>query len=152
MATRFGNVKGIKFLEEPLGANRGGIALVSFDMVGGVAYTGGADTAQLGGGGFENGTATTLTLAQMIQNRRRDGRTVVLDAAMAGPAPGAQAAATNGPLVNVQTPAVSASNVTLNLFNAATGGAAVTTTTASWDRAATVMVQYTASFPAFNPE
>lgn len=158
MATKFANVKGIRFQESPLGDNRGGIALVTFDIVGGAVYTGGADTLQLGSvagsQAYENGvlSTTALTLAQMIQNRRRDGRTVVLDAAMAGPAPGAQAAATNGPLVNVQAAAIAAGNVTLNLFNAATGGAAVTTTTAAWDRPSTLMVQYTASFPAFNPE
>jgi hypothetical protein len=158
MATKFGNVKGIKFLEEPLGANRGGVALISFDIVGGAVYTGGTDTLQLGSASgsqaYENEvlSTTALTVATMLQNRRRDGRTVTLDGAMAGPAPGAQAAATNGPLINVQTPAISAGNITLNLFSAATGGSAITTTTATWDRAATVLVQYTAAYPSNNPE
>lgn len=157
MSTDFGNVKGIKFLEEPMGANRGGVALITFDIVGGGHYTTG-DTLQLGSSSasqaYENGnlSATALTLATMIQNRRRDGRTVVIDQAMGGPAPGAQAAATNGPLVYPQSVAVSGGNVTCTLFNAPTGGSQLTTTTAVWDRAATIVVQYTATYPSNIPE
>jgi hypothetical protein len=161
VATQYGNVKGIKFIEEPLGANRGGIALITFDIVGGAVYTGGTDTLQLGSlsanQAYENGVksvATALSVVTMLQNRRRDGRTVVLDAGMAGPAPGAQAAATNGPLINVQSVSVVAvaGCIQLNLFSLATGGSAITTTTAAWDRAATVVVQYTAVYPSNNPE
>jgi hypothetical protein len=158
LATKTGNVKGIKFVEEPLGANRAGMALISFDIVGGAVYTGGSDTLQLGSAStstaYENGVLSVpaLTVATMLQNRRRDGRTVTLTQAMGGPAPGAQAAATNGPLIAVQSAAISSGNVTCNLFSAPTGGSAITTTTAAWDRAATVMVQYTAAYPSNNPE
>ncbi len=158
MATKTGNVKGIKFVEEPLGANRAGMALISFDVVGGAVYTGGADTLQLGSAStstaYENGVLSVpaLTVATMLQNRRRDGRTVTLTQAMGGPAPGAQAAATNGPLIAAQTVAISAGNITMNLFSAPTAGSAITTTAAAWDRPCTVMVQYTASYPSNNPE
>jgi hypothetical protein len=40
------------------------------------------DTIQIGGGGNDRGQATTLTLQQIIQNERRDGRTVTIKAAM----------------------------------------------------------------------
>jgi hypothetical protein len=159
MATRFGNVKGIKFMEEPLGANRGGVALITFDIApGATIYTGGTDTLQLGSASgsqaYENGVLSVpvLTLATMLQNRRRDGRTVVLDAATIGPAPGAQSAALNGPLIYPQTVAISAGNATLNLFNLPTGGSAITTTSAQWDRASTIVVQYTATYPNNIPE
>lgn len=158
MATKFGNVKGIKFLEEPRGANRAGVCLISFDIVGGGVYVGGTDTLQLGSAvasqAYENGllSSSVLTVATMIQNRRRDGRTVTLTQAMGGPAPGSQAAATNGPLIFAQTVAISAGNLTLNLFNAPTAGLAITTTAAQWDYASTLVVQYTAAFPGNNPE
>lgn len=158
MASKYGNVKGIKWLEEPLGANRGGVALVTFDLIAQSGYVGGTDTLQLGSSSanqaYENGVlqTTALTLATMLQNRRRDGRTVTLTQAMGGVAPGAQAAATNGPLISAQTVAISAGNVTMNLFSAPTGGSAITTTTAAWDRPCTVSVQYTASYTGNNPE
>jgi hypothetical protein len=159
MATKFGNVKGIKFMEEALGLgqNRSGIALVTFDIVGGAVYTGGSDTLQLGSASgsqaYENGVLSTvaLTVATMLQNRRRDGRTVTLVQCMGGWC-GAQAAATNGPNIFAQTVAVSSGNLTLNLFNAATGGSAITTTTAAWDRAATLLVEFTATYTSNNPE
>jgi hypothetical protein len=145
MATKSANVKGIKFMEEPVGADKGGVAMVTYDLTGGTVYTGGADTLQLGGGGFENGVATIATLATMIQNRRRDGKTITVYAAAPGPVPGLQPAATNGPTLYAQTVASSAGNVTLNLFSAPTSGSAITTTAASWDRAASVVVYYTAT-------
>ena len=40
------------------------------------------DTIQIGGGGNDRGQATTATLATLIQNERRDGRTVTIKAAM----------------------------------------------------------------------
>ena len=145
MTARAANVKGIKFLEEPRGANRQGVALVSFDLVN-TPYTGGTDTVTLGG-------ATTATLATMLQNRRRDGRTVTITQVMGGPAPGRQLAATNGPDIYVQAATVSAGNLaSITLNSAATGGSAVTTTTAAWDAAATVLVSFAAVYPANNPE
>lgn len=158
MASKYGNVKGIKWLEEPLGANRGGVALVTFDLIAQSGYVGGTDTLQLGSSSanqaYENGVlqTTALTLATMLQNRRRDGRTVTLSQSMGSPAPGAQAAATNGPLIYAQSVAVSSGNITLNLFSAPVSGSAVTTTTASWDRPCTIAVEYTAVYTGNNPE
>ena len=143
MATKFANVKSVQILEEPLGSDHGGVARVTFDLLN-LAYTGGTDVVQLGGGGQEQAATSTATLVAMIQGRRRDGKTVVLLGALGGP-DGAQAAATNGPKICAQTPAVSGANVTLNLFNALTGGAAITTTVATWDRAASLYVTYTAT-------
>lgn len=145
MATRAGNIKGIKFLEEPLGSEKGGVALVTFDLVNTV-FTGGADTITLGGAGTDQGVATTLTLAQMIQNRRRDGKTVTITGvAAASVFPGSQTAATNGPSIFVQAAAQSGGNVTsMTLNTATTAGSAVTTTAAAWDRAAGIAVSYVA--------
>ena len=159
MATKFGNVKGIKFLEEPRGANRAGVCLITFDIVGGAVYTGGVDLLQLGSAGasqaYENGilSVAPLSVAQMIQNRRRDGRTVTLAQVMGGPAPGAQAAATNGPFIYAQAIAISgATLLQLNLFSAPIAGSAITTTTATWDYAASITVQYSAGYANASPE
>ncbi len=48
MTIRFANIKGLKFLEEPLGDDNGLLVLLTFDLRG-QAYTGGSDTIQLGG-------------------------------------------------------------------------------------------------------
>lgn len=146
MAVRTANVKGIKFIEEPLGSEKGGVALITFD-INGVAFTGGADTITLGGAGFDEGVATTLTLAQIMQNRRRDGKTVTLTGtSIASVFPGNQAAATNGPLLYVQACAISGGNlagITLNTVPG-TGGAACTCTATAWERAVGISVTYTA--------
>jgi len=153
MTVRAGNVKGIKFIEEPRGANRQGTALISFDLVN-TPYTGGSDTITLGGGGTENEVATTATVATMLQNRRRDGRTVTISQVMGGPAPGRQLAASlNGPDLYVQGAALSSGNITgITLNTAAIGGSAVTTVTSAWDAAATVLVSYSAVYPNNSPE
>ena len=151
MAAQTGNVKGIKFLESPRGDNKEGLALVTFDLLA-TAFTGGTDTITLGGGGTENGVSTSATLAAMIQNRRRDGRTVTLGQVMGGWA-GRQAAATNGPDFYVQSAAISSGNIaSAVLKSAATGGSNVTTTTAAWDIPATIIVSYVATYSGNNPE
>lgn len=143
MATRNANVKGIDFLYEPAGSALEGLAIVTFDL-GQTAYTGGSDTIQIGGGGTENGVTTTATLATMIQNRRRDGKTVTLYGVFAGP-PGRQAAATNGPLLYVQSAAVSTGNIaSIVLFSAITSGSAITTAAAYFDAAAAIFVLFQA--------
>lgn len=159
MAVKFGNVKSIKFIEEPLGEgnNRAGVAVVTFDLVASTVYTGGADTLQLGSASasqaYENGalSAAALPLSTMFQNRRRDGRTVTLLQAMGGWG-GAQASATNGPDVFAQSAAITAGNLSVNLFSAATAGSAITTTTSQWDRAASVLVLYKATYAGNTPE
>lgn len=144
MTTRSANVKGIDFLAEPLGSDKGGVAIVTFDLLS-TAYTGGSDTIQIGGGGYDGEVATTSTLATIMSNRRRDGKTVTLTGAGGTVAPGAQAAATNGPTIYAQAAAVSSGNIiSITLQNAATSGSNVTTTTAAWDRALQIAVTYTA--------
>lgn len=142
MATRAANLKGIKFLEESAGAEKGGVALVVFDLLN-VAFTGGSDTIQLGGGGFDRGVATTNTLAVMIQNQRRDGKTVTITGvAAASVVPALQA----GVLGYIQSAAASGGNITSMLLKtAASGGSDVTFTSASWDRTAAIAVTYTAA-------
>lgn len=142
MATKQANVKAIEIVEERRGSENGGLAAITFDLLG-LAYTGGTDTVQLGGGGQDESQTTALTLQQIMQNRRRDGKTVTIISAMGGTY-GSQAAATNGPKIFTQSVAVSSGNVTLNLFSALTGGSAITTTTASWDTPAEIFVLYTA--------
>ena len=154
MAIRQANIKGIKFLEEPRGSDKGGVALVTLDMINPAVAA--ADTINVGGsagtnGGTDGGTATTATLATLISNRRRDGKTVVITGvAAASVFPGIQAAATGaatGGLLYCQNAAQSGGNLTsIQLFTAPTGGSGVTTTAASaWDSAAGLAVTYTAT-------
>jgi len=142
MATKFANIKGIKFDEGHLGSERGGVAVITFDCL--VVYTGGTDTIQFGGGGNDEGVVTALSLAAIMQNRRRDGKTVTLYGATSGPIPGLQVGGTNTTEVDTQTVAVSGANVTANLFNAPTAGAACTTLASAWDRPCSIVVQYRA--------
>jgi N-acetylglucosamine-6-phosphate deacetylase len=143
MATRFANVMGVqaeRASQNPQGAV---LATVTYDLASQV-YTGGADTVQLGGGGFDNRTPTTSTLAALIQSHRRNGKTVALISAMPATDPGRQAAATtNGPALYPQAVAVSGANVTLNLFNAYTAGAAVTCAASPWDAVGQIEVLFT---------
>ncbi len=146
MTVRAANVKGIKFLEEPNGSEKGGVALITFDLINTV-YTASADTIKLGGGGTDDGVTSTDTLAVMMQKRRRDGKTVTITGVAAGPvAPMSQAAATNGPLGYVRLAALTSQNVdTINLFSVAlTGGSELTLTAAAWDQAAAIAVTYKA--------
>ena len=141
MAVRAANLKGCKFLENPVGEDKGGVALLTFDLVNTV-FTGGADTITIGGAGTDQGVVTALTLATLMQNRRRDGKVVTLTGvAGASVTPGLQA----GTLLYVQAAAVSAGNIiSMTLNTAATGGAGASSTAAAWDRAAAIAVTYTA--------
>ena len=141
MAVRAANIKGIKFLEEP--NQKGGVALITFDIAG-VAYTATADTVKLGAAGFDRGTATTNTLAVIIQNQRRDNKTVTLTGVCAGGVhPGRQAAATNGPELHVTLAQVTGANVDgIKLFGAASGGLENTCTATAWEGAAGIAVTY----------
>jgi hypothetical protein len=151
MTVRYANIKGVKFIEEPRGDNGGILTLVTFDLDN-QAYTGGTDTVSFGGGGYENEVATTLSLAVMLQNRRRDGRTVTIAQAMGGWY-GQQSAATNGPNIYVQSPTVSGGNITsVTLFNAATGGSAITCAASAWQSAGALILLITADYASNNPE
>lgn len=75
MATIYGAILGIKLLSESVEGGTGSVAEVTFELP---AYTASADNGQLGGGGYDRGAANTASLATMIQNQRRDGKTVTL--------------------------------------------------------------------------
>src|SRR5688572_29042838 len=75
MATKFANVLGINWLREGINGRGDAVALVTFGMP---AYTASADNGQLGGGGTLRGASTSDSLVTMLQNSRRDGKTVAL--------------------------------------------------------------------------
>ncbi len=86
MATENANIVGLMLLEEALIQNTESSTVYQEYAVSAVeittpAFTSG-DTIQVGGGGNDRGVATTSTLATLIQNERRDGRTVTIKAAM----------------------------------------------------------------------
>lgn len=143
MATRYANIKGVKFDDGHLGGDKGGTATIFFDG-NSVAFTGGSDTIVLGGAGWVDGVANTSTLAVILANYRRDGKTVTLYHAFPGPVPGYQAAATNGPDIYLQgTISVSAGNVIgATLESARTGGSNVTAAASAWERPASMCVDY----------
>lgn len=146
MATRFANVKSVRFDEFPMGTEKGGVATITFDLTG-TAYTGGSDTVQLGGGGTDGGTSTSATLASILSTRARDNKTYTIQGIAGSPnvAPGNQSVATNGPLIYAQSAATSGGNVTLNLFSLPAAGSAITTTTATWERALQISLNFTAA-------
>jgi hypothetical protein len=140
MAAKSANVKGIAFTDGPYGANNGGIAVVSFDLIN-TASIGGTDTVTLGGGGYDDGVATTLTLQQIMQNRRRDGKTVTITAVGGSLAQGLQA----GVALFPQAGTIAGGNITsITLNTAAVAGASASSTSAGWDRAAMMNVAYVA--------
>lgn len=139
MAVRAANIKGIKFLEEPMGADKSGIALVTFDLS--AAYTASTDSVKIGSGGTDGGATNTSTLAAVIQKRRRDGKTVTLHGATSGP-PGANSEAAS---IYARDAAVSTADVTLDLDDAPSGGSELTLAVTTWTRAAGVYVMYRAS-------
>lgn len=140
MAVRQANVKGIKFNDGPAGPNNGGFAEVSFDLISTV-FTGGADTITLGGGGQEQGVPTTATLLTILQNRRRDGKTVNLTWVGGQVEQGLQAGVPLCP----QAAAITGANITgVTLNTLPIGGAAASGNAqqAGWDRPATICVGY----------
>jgi hypothetical protein len=136
MGTKNGNVKGIDLLSAPRGLNNGAVFLITFDLLN-TATTGGTDTIQLGGAGDDQEVASTQTLAQMIAARVRDGGTCTLDWVGQGNFPGYQA----GAALYTTGATLSTDNITgIALQNAASGGSAVSTTSAGWDAAGSVVV------------
>lgn len=111
MATKYGNVKGIALIAEALdnvaGVDSFARADVSFEMP---AYTAASDSGQLGGGGTDRGASTTDTLATMIQNQRRDGKTVTIKSAQLA-RPGKQGST----YFYTSAPSVSTGNLTFNV-------------------------------------
>lgn len=109
MATQYGAIVGVTFLREAPSSGIGGTALVSFTMP---AYTASSDNGQLGGGGSVDGVANTATLATILQNKRRDGKTVTLRGAMR-----AESGLQGTTNFFAGTFAVSAGNITFNVEN-----------------------------------
>ena len=75
MATIYAEIVGIKLIREAPSGGPGRVAFVHFELP---AYAASTDSGKLGAGGYDRGTATTATLAAMIQTQRRDGLTVTL--------------------------------------------------------------------------
>ena len=142
MTVRYANIYGITQVDA-LGTTDVRTALITFDLAN-VGFTGGSDTVTFGGAGWVDGVANTLTLAQIIAANLANGGTCTLFDIMRGP-PGSQSTATNGPKIFYQgSLSVSTGNVIgLTLNTALTGGSAVTTTAAYWDRAGGIYVNYT---------
>lgn len=140
MANYIGNVKAVNLLQAPRGMNNGGVALVTFDLINQAQSGSGTDTIQLGGGGYHQGVATTRTLAQLIADELRDGGTCTLDAVMPFGLVGLQA---GNALYAGGSPTISSGNVaSIGMVTAAGGSSARSTTSATWDAAAGVVVAF----------
>src|SRR6478736_5779999 len=117
MATIYAEIKGIVLASENIQGTTGNVARIAFELP---AYTASSDNGQIGGGGYDRGTATTDSLVTMIQKQRRDGKTVSLLAVTAG---GGAILCNTGLQGSTQfyagTWAVSGSNLTFNLTNSA---------------------------------
>ncbi len=79
MAVRQGDIVGVKFFDPHFG--RRGYCAIAFTLA---AYDASADTGKLGSGGTIHGVATAATLETILQNERRDGRTLNIIAGMPG--------------------------------------------------------------------
>lgn len=75
MATVYAAIRGIHSIKEPVSGGSQAAYLVSFTCG---AYTAASDNISIGAGGTINGASTSDTLATLIQNTRRDGKTVTL--------------------------------------------------------------------------
>jgi hypothetical protein len=75
MATIYAAIRGIQSIKEPVSGGAQAAYLVSFTCG---AYSAAGDNLQIGGGGTINGVSTSSSLATLIQNQRRDGKTVTL--------------------------------------------------------------------------
>lgn len=117
MATKFGDIVGIKWLrEDPSGA---GISLVelAFTMP---AYTASSDNGQLGGNssaGSLHGAAND-TLVAILQNDRRDGKTVALSSIANSIGLNATPGLQGSTRFYAATFAISTSNITFNVSDA----------------------------------
>jgi len=114
MATQYGDIVGIKWLREDPSGSGQCLVEVAFTMP---AYTASTDNGQLGG----NSSAGTLhgaasdTLVTILQNDRRDGKTVALSGISTAVAVVASPGLQGSTRFYINTPAVSSSNLTFNL-------------------------------------
>lgn len=116
MATVFGDIQGIQWLREDPSGSGVATVLVAFTMG---AYTASTDNGQLGGNssaGSLHGAAND-TLLTILQNDRRDGKTVALSGISTSVAICASPGLSGSTRFYINTPAVSAGNLTFNLSN-----------------------------------
>jgi hypothetical protein len=79
MAVIQGDITGVQFFDPHFGTR--GFARVSFTVA---TYDASADTGKLGSGGTIFGASTSSTLEVLLQNVRRDGKTLNIVDCMAG--------------------------------------------------------------------
>lgn len=119
MATIYGDIQGIRFARESVGKPGECLVEIAFNMP---IYTAASDNGQLGGTGtLRNGVAITAgdTLQTLIQKQRRDGKTIALSAVPTSVALLMEHGRQGVIDYWIQTPAVSAGNLTFNVSNAA---------------------------------
>lgn len=132
MATIYGSILGVSLLREPASGGLRNVALVSFEMP---AYTAASDNGQLGGGGYLYGVANTASLATIIQNVRRDGKTVTLRQGVT-----AESGKHSTTEFYAATFAESSGNLTFNVANAA--GTEINAASGVSDRPIQILVAY----------
>lgn len=111
MAVIQSDIIGVELFDSPAGPRH--TARIRLENA--IVYAASADTLQIGGGGKLFGVTNSLDLEDIIENIRRDGKTVNLIDGMAGAA-GYTAA---GVAVYVDTVAVSGNNLTGEFADAA---------------------------------
>lgn len=138
MATIYGDIQGIKWLEESVGEPGTAVAKITFVLG---AYTAASDNGQLGGNASakRNGVSTgTDTLATILQKDRRDGKTVALSTISTSVAicdePGKQATTK----FYINTPAVSGGNMTFNVSDVS--GSEIDAASGIQDRPVSILV------------
>lgn len=111
MATIYADIVGVSILRENPEMGTGGLALVAFNMG---AYTGSSDSGSIGAGGTLHGVSQSSSLATILQNMRRDGKTVTIRGACR-----AESGSDGTTSYYAGTLAVSSGSLTFNVANAA---------------------------------
>lgn len=132
MATIYGSILGVSLLREPVSGGIRNLALVSFTMP---AYSASSDSGSLGAGGYLYGISNSATLAAIIQNVRRDGKTVTLRQGCT-----AESGKHGSTEFYAATFAESSGSLTFNVANAA--GTEIDAASGVSDRPITVCVAY----------
>jgi len=86
MSTEYASIVGFMLEEEALITNTESSTVYQEYAISAVEFTApsfsSGDTISVGGGGYDRGASNTATLATLLQNERRDGRTVTIKTAM----------------------------------------------------------------------
>jgi hypothetical protein len=86
MSTEYAAITGMMLLEEALITNTESGTVYQEYAVSAIEFTApsfsSGDTIEIGSAGYDRGVANTSSLATIIQNERRDGRTVTIKTAM----------------------------------------------------------------------